>query len=105
MGRGAHMAWLGRIGRTSGIWVRPVQINFRRSAPDMWLEGNVKVLTDLALTSSQYSDIDASLEADAPNMGLSASAGINSNSTHSATYVLRGLTFESTWRIKHWFNA
>merc|ERR1719394_1374365 len=37
-------------------------------------------------------------------MGLSADAGINSSSTHSATYVLRGLTFENTWRIKHWFN-
>lgn len=103
--KGAHKAWLGRIGRTNGIWVRPVQINFRRSAPDMWMEGNVKIATELALTSSQSNDIAASLQADAPAMGLSGSAGINSSSTHSASYVLRALTFDNTLRIKHWFNA
>merc|ERR1712176_516620 len=54
---------------------------------------------------SQYNDIAARLQADVPGMGISGSAGINVNSTHSATYVLRGLTFENTWRIKHWFNA
>lgn len=105
--KGAHKAWLGRIGRTNGMWVagQPVQINFRRSAPDAWMEDNVKIATELTLTSSEFSNIAASLQADAPAMGLSGSAGINSSSTHAATYVLRGLTFDNTFRIKHWFNA
>merc|ERR1711879_1091821 len=30
--------------------------------------------------------------------------GITSDSAHNASYVLRGLTFEDTFRIKRWFN-
>merc|ERR1712151_52679 len=103
--KGAHKAWLGRIGRTGGMWERPVEINFRRDAPDTWLEGNVKILKDVALTSSESSEMAASLKAEAPTMGLSGEAGINISSAHNATYVLRGLTFDNTWRIKHWFNS
>jgi len=105
--KGAHKAWLGRIGRTNGMWLagQPVEINFRTSAPKAWMKDNVKIATTLTLTSSEFSDIAASLTADAPAMGLSGSAGINSSSTQSARYVLRGLTFDSTLRIKHWFNA
>lgn len=100
--KGAHDAWLGRIGRTSGIWVRPVMINFRAPGPEEWLHENVYVSTTLTLTSSQARKISASLKVDLP-MGHAA-AGISTNGTHSASYVLRGLTFENSFIIKRWFN-
>lgn len=100
----AHDAWLGRIGLTNGIWTRPVLINFRAPAPIAWLENNVKISTEVTLTSRQARQIAASIDAEIPGMGVSGSAGINHNSTHQASYVLRGLTLENKFKIKHWFN-
>uniref|UniRef100_A0A7S4QVZ8 Uncharacterized protein n=1 Tax=Alexandrium monilatum TaxID=311494 RepID=A0A7S4QVZ8_9DINO len=97
----AHEALLGRLGRTSGIWVRPVLLNFRTPAPQEWLEGNVKVTTTLSLSSAQARQIAATV--DGGFGGFSGSAGLNSSS-HNATYVLKGLTFEDILMIKHYFN-
>jgi len=99
----AHDAWLGRIGRTNGIWVRPVMVNFRGVAPAEWLHENVYVSTTLTLNSAQVQKISASVSAKAP-MGFGGEAGFSANSSHKAGYVLRGLTFEDTFKIKHWFN-
>lgn len=102
----AHDAWLGRIGRTNGIWVRPVQINFRSVAPEEWFVDNVNVTTTLTLTSSQARQITASIGGGMPTAGgpVSGGAGISHNSSHNASYVLQGITFGDTLRIKHWFN-
>jgi len=99
----AHDAWLGRIGRTNGIWVRPVMLNFRGNSPEEWLRENVYVSTTLTLNSAQVQKITASVSAKFP-AGFGGDAGISANGTHKAGYVLRGLTFEDTFKIKHWFN-
>eukprot|EP00930_Biecheleria_cincta_P009406 TRINITY_DN111153_c0_g1_i1.p1 TRINITY_DN111153_c0_g1~~TRINITY_DN111153_c0_g1_i1.p1 ORF type:complete len:279 (-),score=40.18 TRINITY_DN111153_c0_g1_i1:137-973(-) len=102
----AHDAWLGRVGLTSGIWIRPVLINFKLPAPDEWLEDNVNVSTTVSLDAEQVRKIAAAVDASVVTPGgiVSGGAGVTHNSTHSASYVLRGLTIENTLKIKHWFN-
>lgn len=102
----AHDAWLGRIGRTSDHWVagQPVLVNFHAPAPEAWFVENVNISTTLALTSSQFRKIAAAVDFTVPTVGVSGDAGITSNSSHEASYVLRGLTFDDTWLIKRWLN-
>lgn len=104
--KGAHDAWLGRVGSTHGVWVRPVLINFETSAPEEWLHENVKVSTTLTLSAEQSRKIRAAVGVDFPAAGgqFSGEGGITHNSSHDASYVLRGLTFDDTWRLKSWFN-
>jgi len=102
--KNAHAAWLGRIGRTSGLWVRPIEINFRADAPEEWLQENVKVTTTLSLTSEQAEQIAFEVDADIPGVGVGVGAGFDHNNTNNASYVLRGLTVEDSWTIKRWFN-
>lgn len=96
----AQDAWLGRIGRTNGVWRRPVLINFRTSAPQEWLDGNVNISTTVALSSAQSQQIRAAVSAEISSLD----ANITSNSAHNASYVLKGLTFGNSFKIKHWFN-
>lgn len=98
----AHDAWLGRIGRNSGIWIAPILLNFRTTAPAEWLDQNVNISTVVTLSSEQYQNIAASVSGGFG--GFKGDAGINSSSNHNASYVLRGLTLADTMRIKRWFN-
>merc|ERR1712217_172971 len=62
------------------------------------------ISTTLTLTSNQFRKIAAAVNFRVPSAGVSGSAGITSNSSHDADYVLRGLTFDDTWLIKRWLN-
>merc|ERR1719464_266073 len=74
--KNAHQALLGRIGRTSGLWIRPVLINFRAQGPDEWLHENTRISTKLTLSSSESNRISAAIDIDgAPLSG-------NANITH-----------------------
>eukprot|EP00931_Biecheleriopsis_adriatica_P104638 TRINITY_DN79288_c0_g1_i1.p1 TRINITY_DN79288_c0_g1~~TRINITY_DN79288_c0_g1_i1.p1 ORF type:complete len:287 (+),score=39.17 TRINITY_DN79288_c0_g1_i1:69-863(+) len=102
--KGAHDAWLGRIGRTSDLWVRPIMVNFRASAPEEWLSENVQVSTTLTLTTEQVEKIAFAVNFDVPGVGVGGGTGFDHNNTNEASYVLRGLTVEDSFTIKRWFN-
>lgn len=100
--KNAHGGWLGRIGRTNGIWVAPVQINWRSMGPRDWHEDNVKVATTLTLTTEELKNIEAGAHV---KWGpVSADGSIKHNSSFQASYNLTALTFEDSFKIKHWFN-
>uniref|UniRef100_A0A7S4V8A1 Uncharacterized protein n=1 Tax=Alexandrium monilatum TaxID=311494 RepID=A0A7S4V8A1_9DINO len=60
------------------------------------------ITTTLSLSSAQARQIAATV--DGGFGGFNGSAGLNHSSSHNATYVLKGLTFEDTLVIKHYFN-
>lgn len=108
--KGAHDAVLGRIGRTSWQLQRPAMINFKTEAPHEWLEENIKISTEVTLSSEQSNQFAAAIRAAVPTVvggvaGVtSGNVGVNGSSSHDASYVLRGMTIQDHFRVKHWFN-